>query len=37
LLEIRPDYRVGPAPTHRFSPAFAEERRQAELAAGLAE
>lgn len=37
LLEIRPDYRVGPAPTHRFSLAFMEERRQAELAAGLPE
>jgi adenylate cyclase len=37
LLEIRPDYRVGPVPTVRFSLAFMEERRQAELAAGLPE
>ncbi len=37
LLAIRPDYRVGPAPTYRFTPAFWEERRQAELAAGLSE
>ncbi len=37
LLAIRPDYRIGPAPTYRFTVAFWEDRRQAELAAGLPE
>jgi hypothetical protein len=37
LLEIRPDYRLGPASTVHFSPAFVEKRRQALLAAGIPE
>ena len=37
LLEIRPDYRVAPASTVRYSLAFTEDRRQAELAAGIPE
>jgi len=37
LIEIRPDYRVGPAPAGHFSLTFMEERRQAESAAGLSE
>jgi adenylate cyclase len=37
LMEIRPDYRAAPASTVRFSVAFTEDRRQAELAAGIPE
>jgi tetratricopeptide (TPR) repeat protein len=37
LLQIRPDYRVSPASTVRFSLAFSEDRRQAELPAGIPE
>jgi pentatricopeptide repeat protein len=37
LLEIRPDYRCSPVSTVRFSLAFSEDRRQAELAAGIPE
>ena len=37
LLEIRPGYRVGSISTALYSPAFMEERRQSELAAGLPE